>query len=643
MDVVKRIIADILYRNLGSYVDGLTKESIGNGIWEGNLELRDLTLKAESLAVLFESFGLDLPVTVTAGYVGLLCVEVPWTTLASKPVRIILTDVAVVASPVSDGEQKDLSTRELRLKTARLATDESVRDVKFSLRNAPADNSPPKDAPAADDATPEEKPTTNHHGWRFGFGMNWWKKTVTRIVDNIQVEIENVIIQYEDASSVRRRPYTCTLAIDALKASAADSSWHKVFNNELAPVVHKIAQLDGLVLNWEPGISENDLKAWINSDSERNRGHWSGYVRSCGRHAIEPMQGELHVSIVRPGALAEALSSSDPSKDWIKKRPIVEIDLHIPDIAVCLDDFNYHTLLSTVMYLSDIDRLAKPTSAKGRWQWAVERLLPRFMERRKAALMLHDPERLALRRELREKYVKSRNSVVTSRRKGSRIRADDLAVVAKIEAEEPYEDILLFRDMADKELFEEADLKSSSKGWHFWPRFNRGKPQRLEPHDEPRTERAESEPGDSRRLSESSIGFEDHRDSIGTESDASVHTARESESKDGIFDTEAATSGPLSEYSPRTSGRKVGIDSIPRLRMGFLLDRGAIKLSRGGFPDSAVPMANLEFRELRLGVTTAAATGFVIEAVLGTFEAHDMKRNSKFMYARAPGIPEFFG
>jgi len=94
MEVVKRIIADILYRNLGSYVDGLTKESIGNGIWEGNLELRDLTLKAESLAVLFESFGLDLPVTVTAGYVGLLCVEVPWTNLASKPVRIILTDVA---------------------------------------------------------------------------------------------------------------------------------------------------------------------------------------------------------------------------------------------------------------------------------------------------------------------------------------------------------------------------------------------------------------------------------------------------------------------------------------------------------------------------------------------------------------------
>ena len=53
--------------------------------------------------------------------------EVLWTHLLSEPVRIILTDIAVVAPPVSDGEQKDLGVPEKRLKTAQLATDESMQ------------------------------------------------------------------------------------------------------------------------------------------------------------------------------------------------------------------------------------------------------------------------------------------------------------------------------------------------------------------------------------------------------------------------------------------------------------------------------------------------------------------------------------
>ncbi len=631
MEVVKRIIADVLYRHLGSYVDGLTKESIGNGIWEGNLELRGLRLRAESLAVLCENFGLDLPVTVTAGYVGLLCVEVPWTHLQSQPVRIILTDVAIVASPVSDGEQKDLGVREKRLRTARLAIDESVRDVKFSLRNAPADKIPGADESSK---TVQQEPTSSSSGWRFGFGLTWWKKYVMRIVDNIQIQIENVIVQYEDASSVRGRPYTCSLALDSLNASAADSTWSKAFNTELSPVVQKIAQLEGLVLNWEPGVEGNELKPWIDApNSERRPGHWAGYVRSCKRHAIKPMDGELRMSIVRPKALAEAVSSNDPSKHWIKQRPRVEIDLCVPDIAICLDDFNYHTLLSTVMYLSDIDRRVRPTTAKGRWQWAVDRLLPRFKERRKAMLLLHDVRKLQERRELREEYIKARNSVVTARRKGRREDPVLSAVVERIESEETYEDILLFRDMADRILLDEPVSNNDSRGWSFWSPFRRTPISQNHLDSEngalPSTE--------SRRLSlDSDSSYHDTRD----EELVVSQSTDNDESTVGIV---ASANSLIADDSPSQSRNavfNVGIDSIPRLRVAFLLERGGIKLSRGGFPNNPTPMASLEFRELRLGITTAAVTGFVVEAVLGAFEAHDLVKQTKFWYARLPRVAD---
>lgn len=65
--------------------------------------------------------------------------------LQPNPVGIILTDVAVVASPVSDGKQEDLGVPEKRLKTANIATNESVRDVKFSLRNVTIDKVPVTD------------------------------------------------------------------------------------------------------------------------------------------------------------------------------------------------------------------------------------------------------------------------------------------------------------------------------------------------------------------------------------------------------------------------------------------------------------------------------------------------------------------
>lgn len=624
--MLESIVADVLVRVLGSYVDGLNKESIRVGVWRGDLELKHLRLRPDALAVLFETLGLDLPVTVTAGYVGLLRLKVPWNSLRSAPVRIFMHDVTVIASPVSDGDQKALELRDRRLKAARLATDEALRDAKFSVRSVHKNSSSFTETSVSPDVidssayesadTSQGSYSVTRWGWRFT------SRVVTKIVDNIQIDVENVVVQYEDASSVRDRPYTAMLAFDSLRACSTDRNWVPVFiENPSSPVVHKVVHMHGLVLNWEPCNSNNELKKWIlDPQAERTSGQWSGLVRNSSRHAIRPLDGELRIALTKSSALALALSGKDPNLLELKNVPRVQMDLHFPEVKIALDDFQYHTLLSTIMYLSDIDRKVRPKTSRGRWFWALDRLLPRFKERREAALRFN-VEDMRRRRELRERYCYARNVVVNARRKGAVVPTAEADVVSDLERQLSFEDVILFRNIADQELYE--NLRKGTPGTavasRFWSLFSRGVAT---------TEGAVSGGESVASTTRTSISSE-HVDS------ESVSKPKEIDTRDFLESGTSDLEEPFSE--PGGSDQEC---IVPNFRMGFLLGRGAIELKEGGFPHTPVPMSLLEFRELRLGVETRPNSGFLFEALLGTFEVIDLQKNMKVMYPRVPWAGE---
>lgn len=651
--MLEGIVADVLVRVLGSYVDGLNKDSIRVGVWRGDLELKNLRLRPDALAVLFETLGLDLPVTVTAGYIGLLRLEVPWKSLRSAPVRIFMHDVTVVASPVSDGDQTALELREKRLKAAKLATDEAVRDAKFSVRSAeeqrPLTSSATLDSFSPDDASMDTAAASTADSQTSGYGVARWgwrftSRVVTKIVDNIQIDVENVIVQYEDASSVRDRPYTATLALDSLRACSTNHKWAPIFiENPSSPVVHKVIYMRGLVLNWEPGNANNDLKSWILDPSvERTAAQWAGFVRQRHRHAIKPMDGELRIALTKSTALAAALAGKEKYR-ILRSVPRVQMDLHFPDVKIILDDFQYHTLLSTIMYLSDIDRKVRPTTARGRWLWALDRLLPRFKQRRDAAMRFNS-EGLRERREKREKYCKARNAVVTARRKSAGEPRKDAKIVEQLETELSYEDIVLFRDIADQQLVKAASdaAEAANQTSRFWSLFYRA------PKDtQGRRSRGSSGKSTPKRSRSKEAITQDHamEDMWSGGSDQSTTTAQDVD----LSGPGSASSGrPAGSLDTKNDGETIFEDPFedpahskekvitPNFRMGFLLGRGAIVLKEGGFPEEPIPIASLEFGELRLGFETRPGTGLLLEALLGTFQVIDLKKRIKVMYPRAP-------
>ena len=65
-------VAFYLNKYLGTYVAGIDKEKLKVSVWNGDVELRNLSLKPEALK------AFKLPVTVKAGYLGKLTLRVQY-------------------------------------------------------------------------------------------------------------------------------------------------------------------------------------------------------------------------------------------------------------------------------------------------------------------------------------------------------------------------------------------------------------------------------------------------------------------------------------------------------------------------------------------------------------------------------------
>lgn len=96
--MAKELLLSVLVDTLGKYVDGLSVENLKIGVWSGKIELKNLKLKHTALD------NLNLPIKIKHGALTSLVVRIPWTGLESKPVRVEIDGVYLLACPI------DLST-----------------------------------------------------------------------------------------------------------------------------------------------------------------------------------------------------------------------------------------------------------------------------------------------------------------------------------------------------------------------------------------------------------------------------------------------------------------------------------------------------------------------------------------------------
>lgn len=201
--MLESVVARLLNQLLGKYVVDLDTENLNVGIFSGHVQLTDLQLKSEALvSKLFKAYyvtyfetsknekfqyELNLPIKVKIGTIGKIWLKIPWNYLWNEPVVINIEDIHIIAEPIVTFEKYD-PEKDKRL----------LRALKRKILS--------------------ELDTEKEY---IG-GPNYFSEhLLTNIVNNLQLNVTNVHIRYEDSVSADY-PLACGLCIGSITAETTN-------------------------------------------------------------------------------------------------------------------------------------------------------------------------------------------------------------------------------------------------------------------------------------------------------------------------------------------------------------------------------------------------------------------------------------
>jgi hypothetical protein len=263
--MAKVALLNVLKRTLGTYVDGLDAESLHVSIRKGSVDLSNLTLKHEAIE------SLQLPVRVTRGHLGKVCVKVPWSHLGSQSVTISIQDVFLQLAPRESTDWGAMEKAASAAKLEKLEIKELLRQQQASFKNSII----------AEESGQEEK------------GTSWSKKMAVMIAENIQVEIKNVHIRYEDFT-LPKNPVALGITICSVIVATTNQQGEKVFMADRADsLLYKVLSVCGAAVYCDP---EPQQQAGL-ADAE-----WVQQMRSfvsekqSKQHLISPATWHIHLA-----------------------------------------------------------------------------------------------------------------------------------------------------------------------------------------------------------------------------------------------------------------------------------------------------------------------------------------------------------
>lgn len=310
--MLESLAATLLNRVLGSYVENFDPAQLNVGIWSGDVQLKNLKLRKDCLD------QLHLPIDVKFGILGELVLNVPWSSLKNKPVKIVIQNCFLLCSPTSLSKnarnEQDKLERELRLKLRKLMEWEMANKARNAIEN------------------PEsvEKNET------------FMQSLITKIIDNLQVEIKGIHIRYEDVNcNFSKVPASIGLTLNELSAVSTDSQWKPSFIEITQTITHKLLTLNSLGLYWNTEIeSFESLDEDGDLDEEQLIETFKKYIASQSsslpnnQYLLNPVSGLGKLSINKLGTTEQQAN--------------IELEVLCDEFGIELDDSEYADILHTI-------------------------------------------------------------------------------------------------------------------------------------------------------------------------------------------------------------------------------------------------------------------------------------------------------
>ncbi|KAF2858296.1 hypothetical protein K470DRAFT_221567 [Piedraia hortae CBS 480.64] len=426
--MLESLVANLLNRFLGLYVRNFDPKQLNVGIWGGDVKLRDLELRREAL----DQFR--LPLNVVKGHISLLVLKIPWSNLRGQPVQIQIDDVFLLASPKEEQEY-NVEEEERRAYTVKMEKLESAEML-------------------------HERTSENLSAEEQKKHQSFTAALTTTVIDNVQIQVKNVHIRYEDAISDPNHPFAAGLTLRELSAVSTDEGWRPTWIQSTSDTTHKLATLGSLGLYWD-----TDAKLFGQGTGEQVTGSDDQELLEKFRNLI--VQGDNpavkdHQYILKPVSGRAGLEMSKTGK---YDRPKMKARLLFNELGFVLDDEQYRDALMLVdlfhyfirhqEYRKWQPKKTPKEDARAWLQFAAKVVLERIHDKNKRWTWAYFKER----RDDRIRYI----SLFKQKKLDEKLSPEDAQELDALEHKLSYEDLRFWRSLARNELRKEGALRQKEQ------------------------------------------------------------------------------------------------------------------------------------------------------------------------------------
>lgn len=149
---------------LGEYIDNFSAENLKIGIWSGEVVLRNVVLKPSVIR------KLNLPLAIRYSRLGCLRMNIPWKSLASSKIEVLLEGFELLLAEVPPAEWSCKNTQ---------VVEQRKKEIERFCEGVVAD-------------------FAKKSGQGKGSEEGYFSRLVVKIIDNLQVTIRDIHIRYQD-------------------------------------------------------------------------------------------------------------------------------------------------------------------------------------------------------------------------------------------------------------------------------------------------------------------------------------------------------------------------------------------------------------------------------------------------------------
>lgn len=183
----------------------------------------------------------------------------------------------------------------------------------------------------------------SYSGW-----MSYGTSLITNIVENLQLNIKDVHIRFEDQISIPNRNFCCGLIIESLTAQSCDSNFVPGFTANWAQqqATFKIVELNSFSLYLDP-LEDDEVLSNLESHELAER--------------IDKIRTRPNREFIIKPVSAQARLKRDRSEKPLRtrNRPRLTCDLDWHEVTLSLNEYQYDSLVNGFQGLDDIAKFKK--------------------------------------------------------------------------------------------------------------------------------------------------------------------------------------------------------------------------------------------------------------------------------------------